>query len=184
MNFLLVGGNNNGMLERALTQAKITQDVLGKPAVYISTVDPVDEREEEERGSRRDLATGYGLSFIDCRRNITDALPDLTSDSVCIIDSVTALLRNEMGEADDLDFLAVGRVISDLKMFAMCVRSTVFIGHYIFSGTGRSGSGAAYSPEIYRREYFRKGLAEVEKSLAGFCDHVEELSYCRRYRFK
>lgn len=184
MKFLLVGGNNNGMLERALTQAKITHDVLGLPAIYISTVKPADETEEEQCVRCCQLAAESGLSVLDCRRDILSILPETTADSVCVIDSVTALLRNEMGTPDDLDLLATGRVIQDLEEFARHVRSVVYIGHYVFSGTGRSGSRGDYSPEIYHREYFRKGLAEVEKSLARYCDHVEEMSYCRRYRFK
>ncbi|MCI2063236.1 MAG: bifunctional adenosylcobinamide kinase/adenosylcobinamide-phosphate guanylyltransferase [Eubacteriaceae bacterium] len=197
MEFLYVGGNNNGMRERAEEVAKLSGDVFEVPLCYISTLSPQDYEESTTQNMREKHYASRGFKIEKCDSNICSLLDRVDTRSIFIIDSITSLLRNEMfgtdeaggryGESggDSFDVLATGRVIEDLQTFAQNVRSTLYIGHYIFSGTGRrmDNSGVLDRSRDHV-EYFRKGLALVERGLASRCDRVEEFSYGMRYRFK
>lgn len=95
------------------------------------------------------------------------AAPDL--NGVFLLDSVTALLSNEMFRSDgSVDLEAPARVAEELTRFAEMTGSTVFVSDYIYSD-------AHLYDEL--TESYRKGLALCDRALAAACDKVLEVAY-------
>ena len=83
-----------------------------------------------------------------------------------LVDSVTALLANEMFRPDgSFDPDAPRRVCADLLRFAAGAEHAVFVCDFILSDAGRYDG---YT------EAYRRGLADIGKALAAYCDTVAE----------
>ena len=90
-------------------------------------------------------------------------------EGVFLLDSVTALLSNEMFRADGtVDLEAPTRVAAELTRFAEMTGSTVFVSDYIYSD-------AHLYDEL--TESYRKGLALCDRALAKACDKVLEVAF-------
>lgn len=90
-------------------------------------------------------------------------------NGVFLLDSVTALLSNEMFRSDgSVDLEAPARVAAELTRFAEMTGSTVFVSDYIYSDA-----------HLYDdlTESYRKGLAQCDRALAAACDKVLEVAY-------
>jgi adenosyl cobinamide kinase/adenosyl cobinamide phosphate guanylyltransferase len=180
MDFLLIGGYDNGVLERAEQIAKVSGDVLDVPLCYISARSDIPEIDADRTRHRIEKYGALGFSTVTQTSDLADLLDSVDERSIFIVDSVTALLWNEMFGSGEFDVLATGRLMDGLEKFRVGVRSVLFVTHDIFCGTGHRGSDRGGDS----MEYFRKGLAEIQKNLARSCNHVEEISYGFRYRFK
>ncbi len=102
------------------------------------------------------------------------AAPD--PNGVFLLDSVTALLSNEMFRSDgSVDLEAPARVAAELTRFAEMTGSTVFVSDYIYSDA-----------HLYDdlTESYRKGLAQCDRALAAACDKVLEAAYTNITEFK
>lgn len=97
-------------------------------------------------------------------------------NGVFLLDSVTALLSNEMFRSDgSVDLEAPARVAAELTRFAEMTGSTVFVSDYIYSDA-----------QLYDdlTESYRKGLAQCDRALAAACDKVLEVAYTNITEFK
>lgn len=101
---------------------------------------------------RRHIADRAGLDFetIECPRRILSCLYTADRNGVFLLDSVTALLQNEIFPPEKnyaLDLPAAERCARELLEFVRSVRSVVLVSDYIFSDAGE------YDPmtEQYRR---------------------------------
>lgn len=97
-------------------------------------------------------------------------------NGVFLLDSVTALLSNEMFRSDgSVDLEAPARVAAELTRFAEMTGSTVFVSDYIYSDA-----------HLYDdlTESYRKGLAQCDRALAKACDKVIEVAYTNITEFK
>lgn len=89
-------------------------------------------------------------------------------NGVFLLDSVTALLSNEMFRQDGtVDHGAPQRVAEDCAAFAKATGNTVFVSDYIYGDAGRYDA---------LTEEYRKGLALIDRRLAEACDRVIEVS--------
>ena len=87
---------------------------------------------------------------------------------VFLLDSVTALLSNEMFREDGtMDPSAPERVAEDCTAFARATGNTVFVSDYIYADADRYDA---------MTEDYRQGLAWVDRQLAKVCDRVVEVS--------
>ena len=87
---------------------------------------------------------------------------------VFLLDSVTALLSNEMFREDGtFDPDAAGRTARECCAFAEMTGNTIFVSDYIY------GDAEEYDPFT---EDYRRALAAVDKRLAQVCDRVIEVS--------
>ncbi len=87
---------------------------------------------------------------------------------VFLLDSVTALLSNEMFREDGtFDPDAAGRTARECCAFAEMTGNTIFVSDYIY------GDAEEYDPFT---EDYRRALAAVDKKLAQVCDRVIEVS--------
>ena len=105
-----------------------------------------------------------------------DAAVTVNPEGAFLLDSVTALLSNEMFKSDGtVDFGAGERVAEELVRFAQQTGNTVFVSDYIYS------DGQVF--DSYTESY-RKALAFIDRRLAEVCDSVIEVSFGHIYEYK
>ena len=103
MNYFLSGGAKNG-------KSSLAQQIVcaqGGPHYYLATMIPHDD--EDRLRIRRHLENRAGLGFqtVECGTDILASLSQMDPDGAVLLDSVTALLSNEMFRADGtMDVLA------------------------------------------------------------------------------
>lgn len=176
MNVFISGGCKNGKSFFAQEEAKRQAEEKDAPLYYLATMIPADE--EDRARIRRHVSerAGWGFITIEQGRDICGALKKADPDGVFLLDSVTALLSNEMFLPDgSVDSNAPWRVSRELAEFAEKTGNTIFVSDFIYSDACRY--------EALTEEY-RKGLAFCDRTLAGLCGQVIEVCYGNRYYFK
>lgn len=167
MNIFISGGAKNGKSTYAEQFACDMAYEKKRPLYYIATMIPHDSEDEERIARHRRSRAGKGFKTIECSSNISEAISG--KRGVFLIDSVTALLSNEM-------FLEDGTVIEDAYIkvaddLAKIINehsNVVFVSDYIYSDAISYGE----LTDVYKR-----GLAFIDKTLAYLCDRVIEVSY-------
>ncbi len=166
MNILISGGCKNGKSFFAQQLAK-QQAYGGKPLYYIATMEPADEEDRDRILRHRKEREGWGFTTLEQSRAIGELTADFSGSF--LLDSVTALLSNEMFRRDgSVDRKAHLRVAEELSRLADRSGSVVFVSDYIFSD-------AIKYDEL--TELYRRGLAWVDRVLAQKCDAVVDVSY-------
>lgn len=181
MNVFISGGCKNGKSMYAQNLAQEMARACEGNLYYLATMKPVDD--EDLARIKRHLMErdGCGFMTIEQSTKICDCLNKSTyQDSIetpqpvdhsgiFLLDSVTALLSNEMFNADGtVDFEAPVRVAEQLKQFAEATGNTIFISDYIYAD-------AMKYDEL--TEAYRKGLAWIDRTLAAVCNQVIEVNY-------
>ena len=162
------GGCKNGKSTYAENLAVRLAKESGGPLYYVATMIPTDDEDRER--IRRHIAARDGKGFITVEKGtrlseLLEGGPDRSG--TFLVDSVTALLANEMfGETYDEN--AAFRAAEDTAAFAAGVKNAVFVSDYIYS------DAALYDDMT---ENYRKGLAHMDRRLAGIADHVAEVSF-------
>ena len=170
MNIFISGGCKNGKSYIAQTLARDAAKG-GKPLYYIATMIPHDQEDRDRIARHIRERDGWGFTTIEQPTDICGCLEDGRADAagVFLLDSVTALLSNEMFREDGtMDYTAPDRVRADLCEFARRTGNVVFVSDYIYSDAHR------YDKMV---EAYRKGLAQADRALAEVCESVLEVSY-------
>jgi len=168
MTFLITGGAKNG--KSSLAQ-DLAAGLAGEgPHYYVATMIPVDGEDRER--IRRHVADREGMGFktIECGRDILSCLEKADRDGTFLVDSVTALLMNELFPAEknyEMDMHAAQRCAGELAAFAKAVGNAVFVSDYIYSDAQRYGR---------ETEQYRRMLADIDRTLAQVCDTVVEVA--------
>ncbi|MBQ4354407.1 MAG: bifunctional adenosylcobinamide kinase/adenosylcobinamide-phosphate guanylyltransferase [Clostridia bacterium] len=167
MNILISGGCKNG-------KSSFAQDIAVKLSpngkrFYVATMIPYD-REDHERVARhlQDRA-GMGFETLEISKDIASALSLAGTDATLLIDSVTALLLNELfpeSHNGNADPEAVTRCRTGLLEIAQKAGNAVFVTDYIYSDAARYDDFT---------ENYRASLAALDRALAEVCDTVIEL---------
>ena len=164
MTVFLSGGCKNGKS----TLAEQIAVHLSRPEhlYYLATMIPHDEEDRER--IRRHVASraGKGFATIECGVHITDAVRGVDAKGSFLLDSVTALLTNEMFRDGEFDPHAAERVAEELCELADSVGSIVFVSDFIFADT------------------YRAGLARCDAALARCCDTVVEINLATPILYK
>ena len=183
MNIFISGGCKNGKSYHAQELARDMSREKSLPLYYLATMIPADDEDRARIKRHLSERDGWGFETIEQGRNICYALDGTTSSGekvsaqgVFLLDSVTALLSNEM-------FLPEGTVVPDaaeklaaeLREFANRTGNTVFVSDYIYS------DGQLFDEYT---ENYRRGLALIDRTLAALCDQVVEVSYGFKYLYK
>ena len=162
MSTFISGGCKNG---KSYYAQRIAKD-SGTPLYYIATMIPHDD--EDNARIRRHLAEreGWGFETLECGTDILSCLDRADPRGSFLLDSVTALLSNEMFAPDGFHPDAAERLAGELCEFVLRAPKTVLVSDYIYS------DAALYDEwtEIYRR-----GLAHIDRALAQCCDNVLEV---------
>lgn len=176
MKAFISGGCKNGKSHYAQELAVRMARAQGLPLYYLATMIPHDE--EDRARIRCHLREREGLGFETVERgfDICRCLDETTvsgkpvrREGIFLLDSVTALLANEMfppGGEPDCD--APQRLAEELAAFAAAVSGVVFVSDYIYSD-------AFVYDELTER--YRRGLAFIDRRLAAICEQVSEVRY-------
>lgn len=176
MNMFISGGCKNGKSFFAQEEAKRQAEEKGVPLYYLATMIPVDAEDRARIKRHVKEREGWGFITIEQGKDICRALEKADPRGVFLLDSVTALLSNEMFGADGtIDPDAPRRVRLDLETFARKTGNTVFVSDFIYSD-------ALGYDEL--TEAYREGLALCDRHLASICGKVVEVCYGSKYFFK
>lgn len=166
MKIFISGGCKNGKSYYA-QQLAVRQAENGAPLYYIATMDPVDEEDHARIHRHRREREGLGFTTLEQSMGMDSLEADFSGSF--LLDSVTALLSNEMFQKDGtVDRTAHRRVASDLLRLAEKCANIVFVSDYIYSD-------AMKYDEL--TELYREGLAWIDRALAEKCDAVIEVTY-------
>ena len=177
MNVFISGGCKNGKSMYAQEIARDMAREQGVPMYYLATMIPTDD--EDRARIRRHIGErdGWGFTTIEQGRNILEALGEgIDPKGVFLLDSVTALLSNEMFRPDfTTEFEAGERVTRELVRFAKMTGNTIFVSDPIYSD--------ARIFDSYTEEY-RRALAHIDRALSKACDQVIEVAFGHKYLYK
>ena len=162
MSTYISGGCKNGKSFYAQRVARAG----GKPLYYIATMIPHDEEDLARIRRHRDERAGWGFETLECGRDILRCLDRADPKGSFLLDSVTALLSNEMFTADGVDSDAPRRIAEALERFVGRAPNTVMVSDYIFSD-------ALMYDDL--TEAYRRGLADIDRRMAARCDNVIEV---------
>lgn len=172
MNFFISGGAKNGKSMFAQQIAKKMSEKDNRKLYYIATMDPVDDEDRARIKRHIEERRGWGFETVEQPRNLTDLLDRVDNEGVFLMDSVTALLSNEMFLKDGSFVEEAGeKVAADVVEFAKKTGHTVFVSDYIYS------EAAIFDQWT---EHYRKSLAKSDRELARVCDCVVEVAYGSR----
>ena len=176
MNIFISGGCKNGKSMYAQRLAKDMADKEGTKLYYIATMIPTDEEDRKRIERHIDERNGWGFETLEQGTDICELLKEgVDPKGAFLLDSVTALLSNEMFRSDGTCNLKAGRkVAEELTEFARRTGNTVFVSDYIYSD--------ARNFDAYTDRY-RASLAYVDRQLARVCDQVIEVAYGHRYYY-
>lgn len=167
MNVFISGGCKNG-------KTGFAQDIAvrlsgGGKRFYVATMIPYDGEDRERVRRHISDREGMGFGTLETARDIASCLDSGGGDATYLIDSVTALLLNEMFPGDyseKADPGAASRCIEGLLKVARGCRNAVFVSDYIYSDAERYDDFT---------ESYRRMLASIDRALAKECDTVIEL---------
>ena len=171
MNIFISGGCKNGKSHHAQELARNMSREKSLPLYYLATMIPCDD--EDRARIRRHLSEreGWGFETIEQGRDICRALDGYTLSGekvspkgVFLLDSVTALLSNEMfPPGGEVSSDAGDRLAAELSEFARRTGNTIFDSY---------------------TENYRRALAHIDRTLAALCDQVIEVSFGFKYMYK
>ena len=166
MNVLISGGSKNGKTSFA---EDIAVKISGESdRFYVATMIPYDDEDRARIKKHVIDRAGKGFETLEVGTDIARCL-DAGRGGTFLIDSVTALLLNEMFSGDhggDADPGAAERCRAGLLTVAREAKNAVFVADYIFSD--------AFRYDDFTEKY-RKDLAMLERAVAAVCDTVIEL---------
>ena len=167
MKAFISGGAKNG--KTTLGQDLAVYLAAGEKHYYVATMISADAEDDER--IRRHIADRAGLDFetIECPRRILSCLDTADRNGVFLLDSVTALLLNELyptPTASEPDPDGALRCRQELLELCDRVENAVFVSDYIYA------DGIAY--DAYTENY-RRSLAWIDRALAARCDTVLEV---------
>ena len=165
----ICGGSKSGKssLAQNMSKALCKDDVL----YYIATMIPTDSEDKKKIRLHIEDRNGMGFETVECGKNISSITDKTDTNGTYLLDSITALLTNEMyGDfaKTGVDTNAAERCIKDIKQLADEVENIVIVGDYIFS------DAESYDDST---ELFRKSLADIGNSIASYADIVIEMNF-------
>ena len=162
------GGAKNG--KSSFAQNLAVQLAAGGKRYYIATMIPCDEEDRDRIRHHVADRDGLGFGTIEQGRDIAGVLAKADPKGSFLLDSVTALLLNELYPDPTtwkLDPTAPDRCRKGLEALCRGVSNIVLVSDYIYSDAAR------YDEET---ECFRRGLANLDRAMARIADTVIEVS--------
>jgi adenosylcobinamide kinase/adenosylcobinamide-phosphate guanylyltransferase len=166
MKIFISGGCKNGKSYHAQRLAKAQQtDSLH----YIATLKPADAEDAERILKHRRERDGWGFATIEQPVDIEKILDKCDHNSSFLLDSLTALLANEMFLPDgDINEQAAEKTEGGLLRVLNSVKKVVIVSDYIYSD--------AFLFDTLTEKY-RESLAMLDRAAAANCDVVLEIAF-------
>lgn len=162
MSTFISGGCKNGKSYYAQFIAKAS----GTPLYYIATMIPHDHEDDARILRHREEREGWGFETLECGKDILSCLEHADPNGSFLLDSVTALLSNEMFAPDGIHTDVHLKIADELEAFVRKAPKTVLVSDYIYSD-------ALIYDEL--SEAYRAALAYIDRRLAQCCDTVLEV---------
>lgn len=167
MRIFISGGSKNGKSTYAEKLAVSISKEKKLPLYYVATMIPHDEEDEARILRHRRERAGLGFRTIESGRDVSEAASG--KRGVFLLDSVTALLSNEMFREDgSVDEHAHIKVADDLAKMIDEHEDIVFVSDFIYSDAISYGE---------LTDKYKEGLAYVDRTLAFLCDRAVEFSF-------
>ena len=174
MKVFISGGCKNGKSTYALALAKRQPG----PLYYIATMNAADREDDERIAKHRREREGLGFITLEQPRCIENILEKCDHDGSFLLDSLTALLANEMFSSqvgsenveNVFDTGACERISSGLIKILSKIRRIVIVSDYIYS------DAILFDPLT---EEYRKSLAAIDRLAAKHCGVVLEAAYAQ-----
>lgn len=162
------GGCKNGKSTYAENIAvSLSKDA--RPIYYIATMLPVDDEDKVRIIRHRQSREGLGFETVECGKDIANIVNFCNMQETFLLDSVTALLANEMFSGNGaINESAHIKVADELAIVLRSAENMVIVSDYIYSD--------AHIYDEYTEAY-RKGLAFIDRQCAAVCDVVIEVSF-------
>ena len=168
MRIFISGGCKNGKSTYAQNLAAWMASAA-HPLYYIATMTAVDNEDEERITRHLQERAGMGFITIEQPTGIEGILGKCDHNGSFLLDSLTALLANEMFPPQgNFDGNAYGRIAAGLLKILEQIQNIVIVSDYIYSDAMR------YDPLT---EAYRKSLAALDCLAARRCDTVLEAAY-------
>lgn len=164
MRLFISGGCKNG--KSTIAQFTAQKMAAGGKLYYVATMIPKDEEDILRIHRHVEERRGMGFETLEQPKNLIKILDYADRDGVFMLDSVTALLENEMFQGETIDTQCAPRVARELERFCDAVKNAVFVSDYIYSDACDYGD---------LTEVYRKSLALLDRTLAARCDGVLEI---------
>ena len=168
MIIFISGGAKNG--KTTLGQELAVKLAGGANHYYVATMIPADGEDRERIRRHIEDREGMGFETIEIGRNIMSYLDGADCEGTFLLDSVTALILNELFPdplSCEMDVAAAEKCAEDIAAFAASVKDAVIISDYIYSD-------AARYDEV--TETYRRCLANADRKVAAISDVVIEVS--------
>ena len=165
MKIFISGGCKNGKSSLA---EKLSLQMRKKdaPLYYLATMIPSDNEDKDRIAKHQKARAGRGFITAEAGRDMQKALETLDTNGVFLLDSVTALLANEMFPANgQINAGAYIKTAGDMSRMLDVIDCIVIVSDYIYADA-RVYDGLT--------EEYRRGLAYIDKKLAFLCDVVLE----------
>lgn len=163
MMIYISGGCKNGKSHYALKRAL----ELPAPRYYIATMIPHDGEDIDRIDRHRVRRDGLDITTLERGVDIELCADEVEPGSTLLVDSVTALLANEMfSDSASPNFDAHEKVIRGLLALSEKAGNVIFVSDYIYSNARRISD--------WTKAYLH-GLGEVDRRIAAQCDEVLEL---------
>ena len=163
MHSFISGGCKNG---KSIYAQRLAQ-AGGRPLYYVATMISTGEEDDQRIARHLQERDGWGFETLEQGRDILACLERADCGGSFLLDSVTALLSNEMFAPDGFNWDAPLKLADELEEFVGRVRSAVLVSDYIYAD-------AQLFDEWTER--YRRGLAYVDRRLAACCENVLEVS--------
>jgi len=164
MKVFISGGCKNGKSYYALQKC----GSMGKPLYYIATMISSDNEDDERILRHKNEREGFGFTTIELARDVNNLPSNCDTNGSFLLDSITALLANEMFVNGNIYYDVYEKIISDIQILLKKVSNIVIVSDYIYSD-------AYLYDEI--TEKYRRGLAFIDRAAAAACDAVIEVSF-------
>lgn len=135
------------------------------PLYYIATMIPHDNEDNARIAKHIEDRDGWGFETLEQGRELLKCLDNADANGTFLLDSVTALVQNEMFREDKIDLTAGRRVSEDMAEFAGKVKNVIMVSDYIFGDAERYDA---------LTEGYRHALAMADR-IAKECDLVVEV---------
>jgi adenosylcobinamide kinase/adenosylcobinamide-phosphate guanylyltransferase len=166
MRIFISGGSKNGKSYYAQHLAKAQQV---QSLYYVATMKSADTEDDERINRHRLEREGWGFTTVEQAVDIEKILHQCDYGGSFLLDSLTALLSNEMFLPDGtVNEQGAEKVIKGLVQVTDNVKDIVMVSDYIYS------DAVLYDPLT---EKFRRSLAEIDRCAAKICDVVLEIAY-------
>ncbi|MBP1554131.1 MAG: bifunctional adenosylcobinamide kinase/adenosylcobinamide-phosphate guanylyltransferase [Oscillospiraceae bacterium] len=164
----ICGGSKSGKssLAQNISKALSKDNAL----YYVATMIPSDAEDKEKICLHIEDRADMGFDTVECGTDIVTVLNTTDKNGTFMLDSVTALLTNEMyGDFGNIgvDIKAAERCIKDIRQLAETVNNIIIVSDYIFSDAENYDEST---------KLFCKSLADIGNDIATYADVVIEMN--------